>query len=76
MRPLPRPRPTDVERRLLECLVDGMSDKQIARATGSPLSTVASRVQRLLVKAGAANRTHLLALAIRRGWIEIEKEEW
>jgi len=53
-----------------------MSDKQIARATGSPLSTVASRVQRLLVKAGAANRTHLLALAIRRGWIEIEKEEW
>lgn len=75
VRALPNPRPNDAERRVLECLADGMSDKRIAREIGSPLATVTSRVRRLMAKAGADNRTHLLALAIRRGWIEIEKEE-
>lgn len=45
----------------------GLSNRQIADAAGVSYATVQDRVKRLLAQYGARNRTHLVAIAIRKG---------
>jgi two-component system nitrate/nitrite response regulator NarL len=53
------------EREVLGCLVEGMSNKQIARALGISVRTVTVHVSNLLRKTGAASRTEAALLAVR-----------
>jgi two-component system nitrate/nitrite response regulator NarL len=53
------------EREVLGCLVEGMSNKQIARALGISVRTVTVHVSNLLRKTGAASRTEAALLAVK-----------
>ena len=68
---LPPPPPesglTGREREVLGCLAEGMSNKQIARALGISVRTVAVHVSNLLRKTGAASRTEAALLAVQHG---------
>jgi PAS domain S-box-containing protein len=58
---------TPQERQILRLLADGHSGRQIAHELGLSPGTVRNRVSRLLPKLGAVDRTHAVALAIKRG---------
>jgi predicted ATPase/DNA-binding CsgD family transcriptional regulator len=66
----PRPPAADVltprEREVLQLVVDGLSDKEIAVALGMARNTASIHVGRLREKLGAPSRTALAALAIRQ----------
>ena len=47
------------------CIVDGMVDKDIARAVGCSITAASDRVRRLRIKLGAKNRIHL-ALILKK----------
>jgi two-component system nitrate/nitrite response regulator NarL len=54
---------TERERKLLAALVEGQSNKEIARRLGIAEATVKAQMARLFVKIGAANRTQAAVLA-------------
>lgn len=54
---------------VLRCLVNGLSNDEIARALSLSLSTVKTHVRHLLEKTGAENRTHLAVLARASGLV-------
>jgi two-component system, NarL family, nitrate/nitrite response regulator NarL len=61
-------RPADLtarEREVLGCLVEGMSNKQVAAALGISVRTVTVHVSNLLRKTGAASRTEVALRAVR-----------
>ncbi|NYH44394.1 DNA-binding CsgD family transcriptional regulator [Micromonospora jinlongensis] len=51
---------------VLGCLVDGMSNKQVAKALGISVRTVTVHVSNLLRKTGSASRTEVALWAVRR----------
>jgi DNA-binding CsgD family transcriptional regulator len=53
------------EREVLDCLAEGMANKQIARALGISVRTVTVHVSNLLRKTGAASRTEVGLRAVR-----------
>ncbi len=57
---------TGREVEVLECLVAGMSNKQVARALGISVRTVTVHVSNLLRKTGSASRTEVALWAVRR----------
>ena len=57
------------EREVLNLLVGGASDKEVAGVLGLSRSTVESHVGNLYQKTGAANRVQLGVVAIERGLI-------
>ncbi|MEV2236494.1 LuxR C-terminal-related transcriptional regulator [Micromonospora sp. NPDC049891] len=57
---------TGREVEVLECLVAGMSNKQVARALGISVRTVTVHVSNLLRKTGTASRTEAALWAVRR----------
>ncbi len=59
------PRELDV----LELVVEGRINKEIAARLFISPETVKQRVRSLLGKLGARNRTHLVAIAFRRGLV-------
>lgn len=63
-------RPTERELKVLERLVLGMSDKEIARSIGVQPVTVRSHVASLRRKLGAQNRAQLAARALVLGLID------
>ncbi|MEH1164613.1 LuxR C-terminal-related transcriptional regulator [Micromonospora sp. CPCC 205539] len=80
LRRLPGPRPpaasvdrasvvdpelTGREVEVLGCLVDGMSNKQVAKALGISVRTVTVHVSNLLRKTGSASRTEVALWAVR-----------
>ncbi|MDT5042331.1 MAG: hypothetical protein QOE51_3316 [Actinoplanes sp.] len=50
---------------MLDCLAEGMANKQIARALGISVRTVTVHVSNLLRKTGAASRTEVALRAVR-----------
>jgi DNA-binding NarL/FixJ family response regulator len=60
---------TGRERAVLEMLASGASDKEIATSLSLGRTTVQTYVYRLQTKLGAKTRTHLGAIASRRGLI-------
>jgi DNA-binding CsgD family transcriptional regulator len=60
-----RPELTAREREVLGLLVEGMANKQIARALGISVRTVTVHVSNLLRKTGAASRTEAALWAVR-----------
>ncbi|GGM61111.1 hypothetical protein GCM10011608_52700 [Micromonospora sonchi] len=51
---------------MLDCLVAGMSNKQVARALGISVRTVTVHVSNLLRKARSASRTEVALWAVRQ----------
>ena len=56
---------TPAERAVLECLLDGRTNKEIGRILCKSEFTVKTQVQRMLEKTGVDNRTQLSVLAMR-----------
>lgn len=61
---------TTRERNVLQCLIEGLSNKEIARSLGLSDGTVKVHLHNIYEKTGANNRTSLVALVLRlrAGW--------
>jgi DNA-binding CsgD family transcriptional regulator len=57
------------ERRILELLVEGLTNSEIGAQLHLSLNTIKFHVRQMLDKSGASNRTDLTRLAMREGWI-------
>jgi DNA-binding CsgD family transcriptional regulator len=57
---------TDKERATLDLMAIGMTDREIARATGYTVGGVKSQVRQIFNKLGAVNRCHAVYLGFRR----------
>ena len=58
---------TQREREILRRIVDGLSNKEIARVEGMAEPTVKTHMRSLTAKTGCKNRTQLAVMAIREG---------
>ena len=66
---------TTREAQVLELLVEGLNQEEIAvRLVISP-KTVGTHIQRVLSKLGVRSRTQAVALAAREGFFRVETEE-
>lgn len=69
--PAPVLEPSKREAQILHFLALGCDNYQIARRVYLSEYTVKTHIARLLKKSGAANRTHLVTLAVANNWIHI-----
>jgi DNA-binding CsgD family transcriptional regulator len=65
----PAPRLSPREREVLALLLDGASNKAIARALGISVRTAKFHVAAVLAKLGARNRAEAVAMALREGLV-------
>ncbi|MFZ1994862.1 MAG: LuxR C-terminal-related transcriptional regulator [Solirubrobacteraceae bacterium] len=63
---------TDREREVLNLVAMGMGSTWIASTLGVSSSTVETHVRHCLLKLGARNRAHAIALGVRRGEIRLD----
>jgi DNA-binding NarL/FixJ family response regulator len=63
---------TDREREVLQLLVQGSADKEVARRLASATGTVKTHVRSILTKLGAARRAEAVAIAQRRGLARLD----
>lgn len=61
------------ESQCLHLIAEGLSNKEIAAVMVITELTAKSHVHKILRKLGAQNRAHAVALAIRRGWIDLDR---
>ena len=64
-----RPSLTPRQREVLELIVEGLDNTQIASRLGITERTVRAHVSSVLERTGAANRTQAAVAAIQRGWV-------
>ena len=62
---------TPKETEVLRLIAAGNANKQIAAELSITEETVKSRVKNILSKLGANDRTHAVAIAIKRGIVEL-----
>jgi DNA-binding NarL/FixJ family response regulator len=67
------PKPSRRELDLLSLMADGLSDAEIAEKLSISAKTMRSRLHALRMKMHARNRTHAVAIAFRRGLLEVER---
>ena len=63
--------PREIE--VLECVAQGLGNKEIGAQLGTAAGTVKMHLQNILCKLGASDRTHAVTLAIRRGIIYLDR---
>jgi DNA-binding CsgD family transcriptional regulator len=61
---------TLVQRETLTLIAEGFSNAEIGQRLQLSTDTIQSRIKKILIKLGARNRQHAVALALRRGIIE------
>jgi DNA-binding NarL/FixJ family response regulator len=59
---------TDRERQILECMIDGLDRRSIARRLNLSANTVRTHVQRVLAKLQVHSSLEAVALALTAGW--------
>lgn len=64
------PEPTTREAEVLQLIADGYTNAQIGKVLYLSNETVKSHVRNMLTKTLARNRTHLVALGFRHGWVK------
>jgi DNA-binding NarL/FixJ family response regulator len=64
---------TSREREVLQKIVDGLSNRDVARALGISEATVKAHVTSILSKLGVHDRTQALACALQRGLVHIDR---
>jgi DNA-binding NarL/FixJ family response regulator len=62
---------SDREMEVLECVVQGMSNKEIAGLLGISHQTVKNHVTSILRKFGVEDRTQAVVYALKHGWVQI-----
>ena len=67
------PKPTQRELQLLALMADGLTDAEIAEKLAISPKTMRSRLHALRMKMHARTRTHAVAIAFRRGLLEVER---
>jgi DNA-binding NarL/FixJ family response regulator len=63
---------SDREMEVLECVVKGMSNKEIASLLGISHQTVKNHVTSILRKFGVEDRTQAVVYALKRGWVQLK----
>lgn len=66
---------SDREMQVLECVVRGMSNKEIAALLGISHQTVKNHVTSILRKFGVEDRTQAVVYALKRGWVKLNIEK-
>lgn len=69
---LPKAALTPRETEVLELVAKGLSNKEIGDCLGTTPGTVKMHVQNVLAKLGAADRTHAVTIALRRGIVQLD----
>src|SRR5437588_297356 len=67
------PRPSQRELDLLQLMADGLTDAEIAEKLSISAKTMRSRLHALRMKMQARTRTHAVAIAFRRGLLDVER---
>jgi DNA-binding NarL/FixJ family response regulator len=57
--------------RLMQLVAKGKTNRQIAKHLGLSEQTIKNELVSLFRKLEAANRTHLVTIAIKRGWVKV-----
>jgi DNA-binding NarL/FixJ family response regulator len=68
-----QPKPSKRELELLYLMADGLTDAEIAEKLGISAKTMRSRLHTLRMKMQARTRTHAVAIAFRRGLLEVDR---
>jgi len=63
---------SDREMEVLECVVKGLSNKEIASLLGISHQTVKNHVTSILRKFGVEDRTQAVVYALKRGWVQLK----
>jgi DNA-binding NarL/FixJ family response regulator len=66
---------SDREMEVLECVVRGMSNKEIAVILGISHQTVKNHVTSILRKFGVEDRTQAVVYALKRGWVTLKNAD-
>ena len=67
------PKPSQRELELLELMADGLPDAEIAEKLSISAKTMRSRLHALRMKMQARTRTHVVAIAFRRGLLVVDR---
>ena len=67
------PKPSQRELELLSLMADGYTDAEIAEKLSISAKTMRSRLHALRMKMQARTRTHVVAIAFRRGLLVVDR---
>jgi len=64
--------PNDIQRRMLQMLAEGLSEKQIAFELGMNVGTARVIFLRLRTRLGMQSMYQLMAHSVHRGWVKLK----
>lgn len=63
------------EMEVLNCVVDGMSNKEVAIMLGISQQTVKNHITSILRKFNVEDRTQAVVYALKRGWVKLQSDD-